>query len=69
MVDSTENSVEDRTQRVIALEMDAVTSDEGSVVGILTLSTPEATFQFELDENAARALKKAMKQFLKLPRR
>ena len=69
MVDSTEKSVEDRTQHLIAFEMEAVTSDQGRVVGILTLSTPQAAFQFELDDSAAQALKKAMKKFLKLPRK
>jgi|EndMetStandDraft_8_1072994.scaffolds.fasta_scaffold23312_2 hypothetical protein len=69
MVDRTGKSVEDRTKRLTAVEMDAVTSDQGGVIGILTLSTPETAFQFEIDDGAARALKKAMKRFLKLPRK
>jgi hypothetical protein len=46
--------------------MDAVISEGGKWVGLLSVGTPEGSFQFELDDKSALALKRTMKRYLKL---
>jgi hypothetical protein len=64
MPDRIEATAEHRPRRVTALELDAIASERGRI-GLLTLVTSEGEFHFELDDKAARALKKAMKRFLR----
>ena len=59
-------TVEDYPKRITSLEMDAVISEGGKCVGLLSVGTHEGSFQFELDDKSARALKKTMKRYLKL---
>ena len=63
---ATDSTVERHPKRITSLEMDAVISDEGKYVGLLNVGTPEGSYQFELNDKAALALKKTMKRYLKL---